>query len=57
MGTHVLKLNKVPLFARKPVTINVSGTAAPKLALEPASSHNCDVKLSYCNGCAKFHKD
>ena len=44
MGTHVLKLNKVPLFARKPVTINVSGTAAPKLALEPASSHNCDVK-------------
>ena len=32
MVTHVLKLNKVPLFVKK-VNINVLGSAAPKLAL------------------------
>ena len=37
MGAHVLKLNKGLLFARKPVTINVLWSAAPKLALEPAA--------------------
>ena len=40
----VLKLNKVTVFARKPVNINVSGSASPKLALVPASCYNCDVK-------------
>ena len=55
MGALVLKLNKVPLFARKPVHINVSGSAAPKLAFVPASRYNCDVALSYVNVCAKFH--
>ena len=44
MGAHVLKLNKVPLFARKPVNINVSRSADPKLALVPASRYKCDVK-------------
>ena len=44
MGTHVLKLNKVPVFARKPVNINVSGSASPKLALVPASRSKCYVK-------------
>ena len=44
MGVHVLKLNKVPLFAQKPVNINVARSAAPKLALVLASRYNCDVK-------------
>ena len=39
MKTYVLKR-----FARKPVNINVSGSAAPKLALVPESHYNCDVK-------------
>ena len=33
MGAHDFKLNKVPLFALKSVNINVSLSAAPKLAL------------------------
>ena len=40
MGTHVLKLNEVPHFARKPVNINALGSAAPKLALVPVSRYN-----------------
>ena len=44
MGTHVLKLNKEPLFARKPVNINILGSSAPNLALVPESRYNCDVK-------------
>ena len=44
MGAHDFKHNKVPLFARKPVNINVSRSASPKLALAPASHYNCDVK-------------
>ena len=37
MGAHDFKLNKVPLFSRKSVNINVSLSVAPKLALVPAS--------------------
>ena len=44
MGARVLKLNKMPLFARKPVNINNSRSAAPKLAIVPSSRYNCDVK-------------
>ena len=44
MGAHVLKLNKVPLFAKKPVNVNVARSAAPKLAIVLASRYNCDVK-------------
>ena len=44
MGSHVRKLKKVPLFARKPVNINFSGSVFPKLALVPASRSNCDAK-------------
>ena len=44
MGAHDLKLNKVPFSAQKSVNINVSRSAAPKLALVPASRYNCDVK-------------
>ena len=54
MGTHDFKLNKVPLFSRKTVNINVSLSAAPKLALLPASRYNCDVKASNLNVCAKI---
>ena len=28
MGAHVIKVNKVPLFAKKTVNINVSSTTA-----------------------------
>ena len=44
MGTHDFKLNKVPFSALKSVNVNVSRSAAPKLALMPASLYNCDVK-------------
>ena len=44
MGSHAFNLNMVPLFARKPGNINVSRSAAPKLALVPASGYYCDVK-------------
>ena len=37
MGTHDFKYNNVPLFARKPGDINISMSAAPKLALVLAS--------------------
>ena len=43
MGTHDIKYNNVPLFARKPWNINTSMSAAPKLALLPASRYYCDV--------------
>ena len=36
MVVHVFKLNKVPLFVEKPLNINISSAAAPKLALVPA---------------------
>ena len=55
MGTHDLKKIYVPLFARKLGNINTSMSAAPKLALVPASRYYCDVTLSYHNACAKFH--
>ena len=43
MGANDFKHNKVPLFARKPGYINTSWSAAPKLALVPASRYNCDI--------------
>ena len=55
MGAHDFKLNKVPLFSRKTVNINVSLSVAPKLALVPASRYHCDVNWSYHNVCTKFH--
>ena len=55
MGTHDFRYNKVPLFARKTGNINTSMSAAPKLALVPASHYYCDVTWSYHNVCAKFH--
>ena len=55
MAAHDLKLNKVPLFARKTVNTNVSLSAAPKLALVQASHYYCDVNWSYLNVCAMFY--
>ena len=55
MGTHDFKYNNVPLLARKPWTINTSMSAAPKLALVPASRYYCNVTWSYNIVCAKFH--
>ena len=55
MGAHDFKLIKVPLFSRKSVNINVSLSAAPKVALVPASRYYCDVNWSNHNFCAKFH--
>ena len=43
MGAHDFKLNKVSFFALKLVNINVSMSAAPKLALVPVSRYYCDV--------------
>ena len=40
----------------KKVKINVSRSAAPELALVPASCYMCDVKQSNLKVCAKFHK-
>ena len=57
MGAHDFKLNMVPLFALKSVNTNVSLSAAPKLALVPASRYYCDVNWSNQNICAKFHYD
>ena len=56
MGAHDFKLNKVRLFALKSVNINVSLSAAPKLALVPASRYYCNVNWSYHNVWAKFHQ-
>ena len=42
-GFHDFKLNKVPLYCRKPVNINVLRPAVPKLALVPASCYYCDT--------------
>ena len=55
MGTNDFKYNKVPLFARKPGNINTLMSAAPKLALVPASRYYWNVACSYHNVCAKFH--
>ena len=41
---HDFKLKKVPFFYSKKENINVSRSAAPELALVPASRYNCDVK-------------
>ena len=57
MGTHEFKYNKVHVFARKTGNINISMSAAPKLALVPASCYYCVETWSYHNVCAKFHQD
>ena len=49
MGAHDFKLNMVPLFARKPGNVNVSRSAAPKLALVPASRFTAiSINKSQC---------
>ena len=55
MGAHDFKLYNVPFLAQKPVNFNVSRSAAPELALVPASCYMCGVKQSKRKVCAKFH--
>ena len=55
MGANDFKLNKVSLYALKSSGYQVSMSAAPKLALVPASRYYCDVNWSYHNVCAKFN--
>ena len=55
MDAHDFKHNKVPLFSRKSVNINISLSVAPKLALVSASRFYFDLNWSYHNVCAKFH--
>ena len=55
MGPHDFKNNRMPLFCRKTGIINTSMSAAPKLALVPASRYYCDVTWLYHNVNAKFH--
>ena len=55
IGAHDFKLNKVTLFSRKSMNINVSLSATAKLALVPASRYYCHVNQTYHNVCAKFH--
>ena len=43
MGTHDFEYNEVPLFGRKTGNINILMSAAPQLALVPASHYYCDV--------------
>ena len=54
METHDFENNKVPLYGRKTEKINTSMSAAPELALVPASRYYCDVNWSYQNVCVKF---
>ena len=55
METNNFKYNKLPLFARKTGNINTSMSAAPKVAVVPATRYYCDVNWPYHNVCAKFH--
>ena len=55
MGTHDFKYNNALFFARKPGDINISTSAAPKLAFVPASRYYRDVTWSQHNVCAKFY--
>ena len=55
MGAHDFKLIMGPLFALISVNIDVSLSAAPKIALVPACRYYCDVNWSYHNVCAKFY--
>ena len=55
MGAHHFKLKKVPFPTLKKVNINVSRSAAPKLAFVPASCYIYDVKQSKLKVCAKSH--
>ena len=54
-GAQGFKYNKVSLFAQKPINMNPSMSAAPKLAPVPASRYYCDVNWPYHHVFAKFH--
>ena len=46
------KITRCLFLVEKPGKINASMSAAPKLALVPASRYYCDVNWSYHNVCA-----
>ena len=56
METHDFKYNNVPNFARIPWNINTSISAAPILALVPASRYYSDVTWSYHKSVPSFIK-
>ena len=47
MGAHDFKHNDLPPFAQKPGNIDISRSAALKLALVPASRYYCDLNWSH----------
>ena len=55
MEANDFKYNKLPLFTRKTGNINTSMSAAPKVAVVPATCYYCNVNWPYHNVCAKFH--
>ena len=55
MGAHDFEYSKVPFFGKKTGKNNTSMSAAPKLALVPASLYYCDVTWPYHNVYAKCH--
>ena len=57
MEAHDFKLYNVAFLALKPVNFNVLRSAAPKLALVPASCYMCDAKQSNLKVCVKFYSD
>ena len=54
-GAHDFENKKVPLFGQKTWKINTAMSAAPKVALVPASRYYCDVNWPYHNVCANCH--
>ena len=44
MGAHDFKFKMMPFPTLKKVSINVSRSSVPELALVPASRYNCYVK-------------
>ena len=54
-GGPILNTKQDAFLARKSVNTNISLSAAPKLALVPASRYYCDVNWSYLHVCATFH--
>ena len=54
MGPMTLNITRCHFLDRKTASVNTSMSAAPELALVPASRYYCDVTWSYHNVCAKF---
>ena len=55
MEANDFQYNKLHLFTRKTGNINTSMSAAPKVAVVPATRYYCDVNWPYHNVCVQFH--